>query len=226
MRQGVWEDKLRKSIETYFDALEQVAADLKNDDTVSDYETHNIVDYLNTTMAFIVMRIEPLHGPLMTYCLQQMERIDPDANALLLDNLVRRYRDNGETSLSIRLGFYKREIDFLKKLSVAPDNDTYEEAKRTIVPALRGLHLGHLQKRTKSVLSAYRNAGSPVIPKDEILNNYADIKRLQLIKMAAPLADLLAPSTRRSGDIKTAQARVEKLQMEMFETLSRTVNGP
>lgn len=224
MRQGPEGEKLGKSVENYFDALERVAASLKQDESVSDYKVHSIVDYLNTVMAFTVMRIEEFHGPLMTRCLQRMERIDPDPSALLLDHLVHRIGKQGDRWLC-KQNYPRTVTRLLENMPDDLDNSTYAELKKAIAPVMGRLFTNNLKPRTKGVLDAYRNAGTPITPEDNIFNNYADIKRVQLVKMAAPLADLFSPSDGRF-EMEAAKANVGPLQLDMFETLSRTVNGP
>lgn len=95
---------LEKSIDTYFDELERIAAALQNVSSLSDMDRHNVIDYYATAVGFSLIRLVPANDPLMIHAISRMESADPLPEAVIeaprqlspeADKVISLYKDAG-----------------------------------------------------------------------------------------------------------------------------------
>jgi hypothetical protein len=158
-------DDIKKQVTDYFSELTRVGADIARDKGPE--RAHEAVDYFGMVMAHALSRVFPLNHPVMTYCLECMEKTDPLPGKYVED--ARKMLPETKPSKLRALGDYFAGL--VGKKRAAPEEPAPLAAIRAFAEK------GYLKKIT----DAYKASGLEILPAEDGGVSYKNLKLLHLI---------------------------------------------
>lgn len=183
-------EELTGKVTEYFRHLKRIGEDIARDK--GEDEAHKTVDYFGMVMAHALTRVFPLNHPLMTHCIDSLQKADPGAAKFLKD---------AEHSITGRPSRIRELYNHIARL-VTQHPPTQGESLTTI-----RRHAEKSPNMTR-ITEAYRQIGFDVLPPDDAAVGYRNIKMLQLIRFThedlhphvpAPLEPAMAEMKKKTG---------------------------
>ncbi|MEZ0224868.1 MAG: hypothetical protein ACAH83_09965 [Alphaproteobacteria bacterium] len=183
-------EELTGKVTKYFQHLKRMGEEIARDEGAG--KAHKAVDYFGMVMAHALTRVFPLNHPLMTHCIDSLQKADPGAAKFLKDA---ERSIAGEPSKIMEL--YNQVARFVTRHPPA-----HEESLTTI-----RRHAEKSPTMTR-ITEAYKQIGFDVLPQSDAAVGYRNIKMLQLIRFTyedlhphvpVPLDPAMAEMRKKTG---------------------------
>ncbi len=215
----------------------------REEDIFPDAETENNGNKVLSKEEEIELRrifLEAAHGnnDLAPSLIAAMKRVSPsfkkNFDGMSTDNFINQVSKIADSDTkhlrmaakrqdTIRSAFQKDIVAFLNKGPQKWTDAEYDLAIEMGKPMMSRIYARAGGDYTRKVVENCEAAGTPLLSKEGTVSGYKAVKKLQLVKMAAPLAHLFT-KPKEQNDLAEAQARVEQIDIEMLSTLAKTIH--
>ncbi|MBI3441999.1 MAG: hypothetical protein HY052_09425 [Proteobacteria bacterium] len=228
-------DDIRTKLDHYFDELKRVGESLmqKNKPNTpitstlanifnrKEHEAHEVIDYFGMVMAHALTRVFPLNHPIMTHCLQSLQKADPEPQRALMDchKMMKPEWDYLEApqvfdpfSSAIYIARYAKRF-------------AARHAKKSpskLLTAIRDAATKYDGGISDIVLS-YRDQGHEILPEDNAAASYIKLKSLQLAELSRDEVHAHIPVPSDSSMAKLRSA-TDQLTLDMIIAAAKTSN--
>jgi hypothetical protein len=202
--------EISKRVAGYFNELKRIGEEMARDKGRE--RAHEAVDYFGMVMAHALTRVFPLNHPVMTQCMDAMEKADPLPGVCLREarDMVPQTDDTP----------YRTLRKYFAKITGAKPPPTQDQDALTSLRAW----VDRVPVMARSVKS-YRETGFDMLPADDAQVTYQNLKLLQLVKCS--FLDIYPHMPKSPDKIMAAvRERTDRSMMGMVTAASKSYEYP
>lgn len=204
-------EAIRQRVTDYFAAIKRIGADISRDKGPE--KAHEVVDYFGTVMAHALTRVFPLDHPVMTHCIDSLEKSDPLPQQCLAD-AAKMVPEKKMHALQAFRDYVAEIVTGVKKPPpAAEDTLTTLRAWTKTKPYI------------KRISQAYRERGLDILPDQDKFVQYRNLKLLQLVECSSP--DILPHMPEPPDPVMVeVRQRADRATLGMVTAASKSFDYP